>query len=93
MAPTSSPTLPQPQSADSAAPPLDLRAPGLARRMACWLYEGMLMFGVVFIGGYLHGTLSQTHNALDNRHGLQLFLFIIFGIYFVWFWYKAKPWR
>ncbi|MEG0975496.1 MAG: RDD family protein [Comamonas sp.] len=67
-----------------------MQAPGLARRMACWLYEGMLMFGVVFIAGYLYGTLSQTRNALDNRHGLQLFLFIIFGIYFVWFWHKGQ---
>ena len=25
--------------------------PPLMRRMACWLYEGMLMFGVVFIAG------------------------------------------
>ena len=58
--------------------------------MACWLYEGMLMFGVVFIAGYLYSTLSQTRNALDNRHGLQLFLFIIFGIYFVWFWHKGQ---
>ena len=63
-----------------------LEAPSLARRMACWLYEGMLMFGVVFISGYLFGTLSQTRNAMDNRHGLQAFLFIVFGIYFVWFW-------
>jgi uncharacterized RDD family membrane protein YckC len=62
----------------------------LRRRMACWLYEGVLMFGVVWIAGYLFGTLSQTRNALDNRHGLQVFLFIIFGIYFVWFWHKGQ---
>ena len=67
-----------------------MAAPGLLRRMACWLYEGMLMFGEVFIAGYLFGTLSQTRNALDNRHGLQAFLFIIFGIYFVWFWAKGQ---
>lgn len=64
--------------------------PGLRRRMACWLYEGILMFGVVFISGYLFGTLSQTRNALDNRHALQAFLFVIFGIYFVWFWSKGQ---
>ena len=64
-------------------------APPLHRRMACWLYEGMLMFGVVFIAGYLFGTLTQTRNALDNRHGLQAFLFIVFGIYFVWFWSRG----
>lgn len=48
------------------------------------------MFGVVFISGYLFGTLSQTRNALDNRHPLQAFLFVIFGIYFVWFWSKGQ---
>ncbi len=58
--------------------------------MACWMYEGMLMFGVVFIAGYLFGTLSQTRNALDNRHALQAFLFVVFGIYFVWFWAKGQ---
>ena len=58
--------------------------------MACWLYEGMLMFGVVFIAGYLFSTLSQTRNALDNRHALQAFVFVIFGIYFVWFWSKGQ---
>ncbi|MBP7324527.1 MAG: RDD family protein [Alicycliphilus sp.] len=71
------------------SPPTDGMAPPLHRRMACWLYEGMLMFGVVFIAGYLFGTLTQTRNALDNRHGLQAFLFIVFGIYFVWFWSRG----
>jgi uncharacterized RDD family membrane protein YckC len=58
--------------------------------MACWLYEGMLMFGVVFIADYLFSTLSQTRNAMDNRHAQQAFLFVIFGIYFVWFWAKGQ---
>lgn len=58
--------------------------------MACWLYESILMFGVVFLAGYLFGTLSQTRNALDNRLPLQLFLFVIFGIYFVWFWARGQ---
>lgn len=70
--------------------PLALQAPGLWRRMACWLYEGMLMFGVVFIAGYLFGTLSQTRHALDNRLALQGFLFVVFGIYFTWFWSKGQ---
>jgi uncharacterized RDD family membrane protein YckC len=64
--------------------------PSLRRRMACWLYEGVLMFGVVWIAAYLFGTLSQTRNAMDNRLGLQIFLFIVFGIYFVWFWHKGQ---
>ncbi len=68
----------------------ELKAPPLVRRMACWLYEGLLMFGVVFIAGYLFGTLSQTRNAMDNRHALQAFLFLVFGIYFVWLWSKGQ---
>ena len=35
--------------------------------MACWLYEGILMFGVVFIASYLFDTLSQSRHALANR--------------------------
>jgi uncharacterized RDD family membrane protein YckC len=67
-----------------------LVAPSLIRRMACWLYEGMLLFGVVFIAGYLFSTLTQTRHALDNRHALQAFLFVIFGIYFTWFWARGQ---
>ncbi|OIN94271.1 MAG: RDD family protein [Comamonadaceae bacterium CG1_02_60_18] len=58
--------------------------------MACWLYEGLLLFGVVFIAGYLFSTLSQTRNALDNRHALQAFVFVVFGIYFSWLWSKGQ---
>jgi uncharacterized RDD family membrane protein YckC len=65
-------------------------APGLWRRMACWLYEGMLLFGVVFIAGYLFSALTQTRHALDNRHVQQAFLFIVLGIYFTWFWSKGQ---
>lgn len=58
--------------------------------MACWLYEGMLMFGVVFIAGYLFSSLTQTRHALDNRHPLQAFLFVVFAIYFTWFWARGQ---
>ncbi len=54
------------------------------------MYEGLLMFGVVFLAGYLFSSLSQTRHALDNRNALQAFLFVIFGIYFVWFWAKGQ---
>jgi len=67
-----------------------LQTPSLRKRMACWLYEGMLLFGVIFIAGYLFGTLSQTKHALHNRHGLQAFLFLVFAIYFTWLWSKGQ---
>lgn len=58
--------------------------------MACWLYEGVLMFGVIFLPAYLFSTLSQSRHALENRHALQAFIFIVVGIYFVWFWSKGQ---
>jgi uncharacterized RDD family membrane protein YckC len=67
-----------------------LTTPSLKRRMACWLYEGILMFGVAFIAGYLFSTMSQQRHALNHRLGLMAFLFLIFGIYFTWFWAKGQ---
>ncbi|MEY4285479.1 MAG: RDD family protein [Betaproteobacteria bacterium] len=64
--------------------------PSLKRRMACWLYEGVLLFGVVFLSGYLFSTLSQTRNAMHHRLGMQAFIFLVLAIYFTWFWYKGQ---
>ena len=69
---------------------LGLQAPPLWRRLTCACYEGVLMFGVVWMAAYLFGTLSQTRHALDNRHALQAFLFLVFGIYFTWFWSRGQ---
>lgn len=54
--------------------------------MACFIYEGVLLFGVLMIGGYLFSSLTQQTHALNGRSGLQFFLFLLLGIYFVWFW-------
>ncbi len=71
--------------------PSALRAPSLRRRMACWVYEGMLMFAVVFIAGWLFSTLSQMRSGMDARRPLlQAFLFVVFAIYFVWFWSRGQ---
>lgn len=72
--------------------------PTLRRRMAAWLYEGMLMFAVSFTAGYLYSSLTQQHHAMHGRSGLMVFLFIVFGIYFGWFWQKGytiamKTWK
>jgi uncharacterized RDD family membrane protein YckC len=69
------------------------------RRMACWVYEGVLLFAVVFVAGFLFSALGQVRDAMDPRRPLlQAFLFIVFGIYFTWFWSKGqtlamKTWR
>jgi uncharacterized RDD family membrane protein YckC len=76
-------------SGDAAPDPLI--APSLPRRMACWLYEGMLLFAVVFVAGWLFSTLGQMHDPMDARRPLlQAFLVAVFGVYFAWFWAKGQ---
>lgn len=70
----------------SAALPPGAGTPGLARRLACFVYEGVLLFGVVMIAGYLYSSLTQQRHALEGRGGLMAFLFVVLAIYFVWFW-------
>ena len=60
--------------------------PGIARRLACFVYEGVLLFGVVMIAGYLYSSLTQQRHALEGRTGLQAFMLVVLAIYFVWFW-------
>jgi uncharacterized RDD family membrane protein YckC len=63
------------------------------------VYEAMLLFGVVFIAGWLFSTLLQQRHALYLRSGLQYWLFLVLGMYFVWFWTHGgqtlamKTWR
>ena len=66
------------------------RAPGFARRLACFVYEGMLVFGVVVLAGYLYGALTQQKHALQGQLGLQAFVFLVLGIYFTWFWAAGR---
>lgn len=59
------------------------------RRLAAFLYEGVLLFGVLMIAGYLYSSLTQMRHALHGQWGLRLFLFVVLGIYFVWFWARS----
>ena len=61
-------------------------APSRWRRFACMMYEGVLLFGVVFLAGYLFDTLTQSRDGLMFRHGRQAILFLSIGIYFFMSW-------
>jgi len=63
-----------------------IRAPALRRRLACLVYEGVLLFGVVMVAGLLFGIVTQQRHALEGHAALQVFLFAVLGLYFVWFW-------
>ena len=60
--------------------------PGRWRRFACMMYEGVLLFGVVFLAGYLFDTLTQSRDALNLRHTRQAVLCVAIGIYFLICW-------
>jgi uncharacterized RDD family membrane protein YckC len=67
--------------------------------MACWLYEGLLLFAVALIATLVFSVAIQMRHALDPRQWLlQIFLAVMFGIYCSWFWAKGqtlpmKTWR
>jgi uncharacterized RDD family membrane protein YckC len=88
-----------PISTPESAPGARLPTAGLPRRMACLLYEGLLLFGVLMAAGLLYAGLTEQRNAMLGRHGLQAFLFIVIGVYFAWFWSRGgqtvamKTWR
>lgn len=66
-----------------------LTAPSLRRRMAAFLYEGVLLFGVLMIADYLFSSLTQQRHALQQRGLGMAFLFVVLGVYFVWFWARS----
>jgi uncharacterized RDD family membrane protein YckC len=74
---------------DATAQAVAAPSPGLMRRLAAFIYEGVLLFGVVMIAGYLYGSLTQQRHALQGQTGLQAFLFVVIGLYFVAFWSRG----
>ena len=71
----------------------------LKRRLLSMTYEAMLLFAVVFVADYLFDALTQSRNALMLRNVRQGWLFVVLGVYFVWFWIHGgqtlamKTWR
>jgi uncharacterized RDD family membrane protein YckC len=87
-----------PRSSDSATPsrapsrtppgeaPDSYAVPTLRRRLLSMVYESLLLFGVLFLAGYLFSALTQQRSGLMYRHAMQTWLFLVLGVYFVWFW-------
>ncbi|MFJ1301347.1 RDD family protein [Pseudomonadota bacterium AL_CKDN230030165-1A_HGKHYDSX7] len=62
--------------------------PSRLRRFACMMYEGVLLFGVVFLADYLFDTLTQSRHGLALRSARQAWLFVVIGLYFLLCWRK-----
>jgi uncharacterized RDD family membrane protein YckC len=66
--------------------------------MAAWLYEGVLLLGIVLLVVLLFSIATRNRAALHGRHELQALLFAVLGLYFVYFWVRGqtlamKTWR
>ncbi len=85
--------------AGTAERPAPLPAPPLRRRLAAFIYEGVLLFGVVMTTALFYAGIVQQRNAMVGRSGLMAVLFVVLGLYFVWFWSHGgqtlamKSWR
>lgn len=60
--------------------------PSIPRRLAAFLYEGVLLFGLLMVSGWLYSSLTQMRDARVGQTGLQLFLLLVLAVYFCWFW-------
>ena len=69
--------------------PVNVPAAPRARRFASMMYEGVLLFGVVFLADYLFDTLTLSKHALMLRHTRQIWLFIAIGMYFIACWARS----
>ena len=76
-----------------------LRAPRLTLRLEGFVYEGMLLFGVVMAAGLVYALITDQRHVLQGSLGLRIFLFLVLGGYFVWFWTRQgqtlamRTWR
>jgi uncharacterized RDD family membrane protein YckC len=67
----------------------ELVSAGLRRRLAAFVYEGILLFGVVFFAAFAFSVATGQRHGLQGRHALAAFLFLVIGAYFVGFWTRG----
>ena len=59
---------------------------GLGRRLLSMLYEFLILIAVLFIASFVFHLVFRDTSSLLFRPGLQLYLLVIAGTYFTWFW-------
>ena len=64
-------------------------APSLKRRMASFVYEGLLLFGIGLIPGAIGAlfvALTGHQHPLQSDSALRAITLLIYAVYFTWFW-------
>lgn len=61
-------------------------APTLIRRLAAFLYEGVVLFGVLMTVGAIYSIGTNQTHGLHGRNGMQAVVFLVLALYFIWFW-------
>jgi uncharacterized RDD family membrane protein YckC len=86
----SEPTAAAAGSADTAAPAdASAVAPSLVRRMAAFLYEGVLLFGVTFATGLVFAIVMHQDSGMKLRSPLIAVEFLVVGLYFIGLWVRT----
>ncbi len=60
-----------------------------AKRFASMMYEGVLLFAVIFLADMVFDILTQSRHGLMFREGRQVWLFIAIGAYFLVCWHRG----
>jgi uncharacterized RDD family membrane protein YckC len=75
------------------------RAPGLARRLASGVYELLIGIAIAMVATVPFVVLFGDASSGWRRHALQVWLFVVLGLYYTWFWTRRgqtlpmRTWR
>lgn len=85
------------EPAEKSATP-SLLTPSIGRRLLAMVYEALLLVALLMFAGFIF-QLFRNPAAPGAKHFFQLYLFLVLGGYFTWFWthggqtVSMKTWR
>jgi|SRR6185437_2973294 uncharacterized RDD family membrane protein YckC len=65
---------------------MKISAPGFWRRLVSMFYESLLLLAVLFIAGFIFHLIFRDTGSIFFRPAFQLYLLLVAGTYFSWFW-------